>query len=94
MAVARDMVPAFWEMIRGRPKVIQEMSLKYPPELLYVESTRGFKCLIEDYNEDGTVDVFIHMVFNDDIDKNWIISNIDPKTLTECDIPDCCEPVD
>ena len=93
MAIARDMAPVFWELISKESKVVQEMALKYPPELLYADDKHGLKCLIEAYNEDGTVDVLIMMLFNEGFSKNWIIPNIDPETLIECDIPDCAEPV-
>ena len=79
------------DWVLSRPKVIQEMCKKWPPNKLYRMSS-GHRCTINSYYEDGTVKVNVTGEYNL-VGFSRSVFGVDPKTLVPCEPPGPDEPV-
>jgi len=87
MAKVADLNDSWFDSVAERPLVIQEMCRRYPPNLLYYLNPPGQYVTIYSYFENGTVCVNVMGDFNHLLFPRCVFG-IDPKHLTECEIPD------
>ena len=76
------------DWVATRPKSIQEMCVKYPPNLLYRLKSNGNKVVLFSYEENETVTVIISDKYNNNLAFERKVFGINPKDLVECDLPD------
>ena len=94
--------PEWEEWVKGRPRSIQLLCRKYPPDRLYRLRSRddmdkdvgftGRRVTISAYGEDGTLSVFVDAAFNEVIFERGVFG-VKPDDIEECDLPDPLEPV-
>ena len=70
---------------KTRPELVEKTVMAYPPNRLYLMDT-GHRCEIISYGEDGTVVVAVTGKWNH-INFPRRVGDVDPGTLTECDLP-------
>ena len=93
MAIIGEIDQEAWsEWIDSRPKIIQDICKKLPPNRLYRMKSTGQRVYIYSYSEDGTVTVDITGQYNF-ITFDRQVFGIDPDNLEECDLPDDNEPL-
>jgi len=79
-------IELFNQWVSERPKLIQEMIKKHPPNLLYSLKGGNQRVTIYSYDEDGTVKVNVNGKYNL-IMFGRTVFGVDPEDLTECDLP-------
>lgn len=83
----------FQDWLISRPKCIQEMAEKYPPNRLYRLTKTGQRVTLASYSEDGTVRIHVLPEFNKErfeglTDMCREVFGVNPNDLAECDLPD------
>lgn len=87
MAKIAELDEKIWnEWIQSRPKTIQELCKKVPPDRLY-RLQQGSRVTIHSYDEDGTVTVNVCCAHNFLFFERQVFG-INPDELSECDLPD------
>lgn len=69
-----------------RPECIRELARSLRPNLLYRMGESGHRCTLYAICEDGTVKVNVTGEYNW-VEFDRTVFGVDPKTLTECDLP-------
>ena len=88
MAKCRDLnEPAFEEWLATRPREIQDLAHRFPPDRLYSLAPNGTRVIIYAYSEDETLIVDVLASFNA-LTFERRVFGIKPTDLTECDLPD------
>lgn len=87
MAIVRPMDQKAWKAwVKKRPKAVRKMAEKWPPDRLYRMEPNGERVLLYSYSEDGTVTVAITGEYNFVTFERQVFG-VNPKSLTECDLP-------
>ena len=77
-----------WEAwIETRPKSIQKMIKKFPPDILYRMKSTGHRVALYSYEEDGTMTVLVTGKYNK-LSLERRVFGIKAEDLVECDLPD------
>ena len=78
--------------IAGRPKKIQEMCKRWPPNLLYRDKESKLRVYIYSYSENGSVTVVVSGRYNFVCFERRVFG-VDPEALEECELPEADEKV-
>ena len=91
MAIINELNEVEWnKWVSTRPKIIQEMCKKFPPDRLYKLKNSGHRVTILSYSEDETLTVTVSGEYNSIMfDRN--VFGIRQDDLKECDLPGCDE---
>jgi hypothetical protein len=78
--------------VASRPRVIQELCQRLPPNLLYRLKSSGHRVMILSYSESGTVTVSVTGKYNR-VTFDREVFGIKPEDLEECELPEEGEPL-
>jgi hypothetical protein len=91
MAKIVDWTPkqeAAWaKWVDSRPKVIQDLAERIPPNRLYLLKSSGHRVIPYSYSEDGTLTVAVLAEYNAVAFERRVFG-ISPDDLEECDLPE------
>ena len=82
----------FNEWLAGRPKIIESVATRHPPNRLYRLRTTDHRVTVFSYSEDGTITVAITGQYNL-LKFPRRVFCIDPDDLYECELPADDEPL-
>lgn len=84
-----DAIRSAWaEWVAGRPPTVRAICEKVEPWKLYRLEPPGQYVTFYSCNEDGTVTVDVSSEWNGPIVVDRRVFGIDPKDLSECELPD------
>ena len=86
MAKLFDLDDEWQTWVQSRPKCIQELASKIPPNLLYRLKSSNHRVFIYSYLENGTLIVVVSGQYNY-IAFERRVFGINPDDLEECDLP-------
>lgn len=87
MATLFKMPQKQWdEWVKTRPKSVQKLARKFPPNKLYRIKPKGQRVTIHSYSEDGTLTVNVTGEYNAVVFDRQVFG-MKPRDLEECDLP-------
>jgi len=87
MAEIHEIDEMAWnKWVCSRPKSVQELCRKFPPNRLYKLRSTGHRCMVYSYSEDGTMTVNVTGEHNVVLFSRAVFG-IKPEDLTECEPP-------
>lgn len=76
----------YYEWLKARPPIIQELAKNFPSDRLYLLASSNHRVEIHGYSEDGTLIVRVLGKWNKVMFERNVFG-IKPADLTECDLP-------
>jgi len=76
------------DWVKTRPKVIQKLCERFPPDKLYQILGHGHRATIYSYEEDGTMTVNVTGEYNLVVCDRQVFG-VKPSDIKECDLPNC-----
>lgn len=87
MAKIMELNEAEWNAkVATFPPLVQDVCKQLPPDRLYRMKSSGYRVVINSYNADGTLIVFLSGQFNLLLFERRMLGVL-PADLTECDLP-------